>query len=113
MFCFVRQADNGGAFAVSSSTLTIDSSNFNNNSANLGGAIAFFANGSMQLRNSSWQGNTAFLGGALCANDLNLDVYNCTFTNNSANAMVSHKHTVQIAYVISVKADISKVLRNP
>uniref|UniRef100_UPI00386C7447 beta strand repeat-containing protein n=1 Tax=Methanobrevibacter sp. TaxID=66852 RepID=UPI00386C7447 len=84
-------ADLGGAVSISSATsgtFTIDECNFTDNKANeLGGAIYEYTDGSpIAVSNSNFTKNTAQAGGAIfVAAGSELDVDDCTFTENNGS----------------------------
>lgn len=79
----------GGAIAVSSATLNVDNSVFENNSAELGGAISVLLHkntsidrGQVNVSNSTFKANAGVAGGAIY-NMEGLSVKSSTFTNNT------------------------------
>lgn len=82
----------GGIYNVTSGTVTIINSTFNNNtatdSADGGGAIAHI-NGTMTIIDSTLTGNTGAVGGAVDVNGGTLDIINSTLANNSTTTTSS------------------------
>lgn len=78
----------GGALWISDCKINeIYHCTFKNNTASLGGAIAFLTNRALTLRNCTFNNNTADQAGAVATGGISatLDIINCTFASNIAN----------------------------
>ena len=76
---------NGGAVNVTNGVLKVVGGEMKNNSAgaNSGGAIVAYA-GSVEIKDTLLEGNTAGYGGAVSINGVTLTTNNATFKNNTA-----------------------------
>jgi len=88
-FTNCRASYNGGAVYLSFAKSSIYNCTFNSNAASLsedytayGGAI-YCDIGTMELTNSSFINNSAYLGNAVYACDSKYNITNCTFANNT------------------------------
>ena len=88
-FTNCRASYNGGAVYLSFTESSIYNCTFNSNAASLsedytayGGAI-YCDIGTMELANSSFINNSAYLGNAVYACDSKYNITNCTFANNT------------------------------
>ena len=82
----------GGAIALEYSNASIINSSFNNNTAKLGGAIFGFDNSNISLLNSSFYNSRAnSRGGVLYSSDYKITLFisNCDFENNYAKDLGS------------------------
>ena len=90
----------GGVLGASSTTLLIRRSQFYNNSATTGSALAINESPTADLDNCSFIGNTAYkLGGAIMASGGNFHIKNSLFSYNSAS--------FGVVYITSNKAFLS------
>jgi predicted outer membrane repeat protein len=79
----------GGALWLSDCKINeIHTCTFKNNTASLGGAIAFLTNRTFTLRNCTFNNNTANQAGAINTGGISapMSILNCTFDRNIANA---------------------------
>jgi len=81
---FNNNTANIGGAIQNMGDLTIDNSVFNNNTADNGGAIYNHEYGTLTIYNSTFNNNTADYGGAI-NNNGTLTIYNSTFNNNAEN----------------------------
>jgi hypothetical protein len=79
--------NDGGALAITKSTLVISNCTFSVNTSDAqGGAIDCGYNSTLTLTNSRFYGNSASGGGGLSCSYSNTTVTNCTFIGNSAGS---------------------------
>ena len=77
----------GGAIVLEGGTVTIEGSSFvDNQSDRVGGAIATWSAGEMQVQNSSFSGNRAQTGGAIYSGGAPLSLRHVTLAHNRAEA---------------------------
>ncbi len=81
--CTVDINDSCGGAIYNSGTLTVTSSTFSGNSAEIGGAI-FVENGTVEVSNSTFTDNSAIRGGSIYNDVSALTLTNNTFADNSA-----------------------------
>ena len=75
----------GAVYLENSTTMTISNSNFtNNNVKGIGGALAVQKGGKLNIIRSMFKNNTANRGGAICLQDIDVNVQNSNFIENNA-----------------------------
>ena len=75
----------GAIFVYGAGTLNIEGGTFKNNEGTYGGAIAVM-NANATISNATFDGNTAYAGGALLSNGSGgFTITNCTFKNNTTD----------------------------
>ncbi|MDQ3911298.1 MAG: CSLREA domain-containing protein [Actinomycetota bacterium] len=97
--------DKGGGIVNDGGTLTVTSSTFSGNNANVGGGIANIDGGALMVTNSTFSGNGAVAGGGI-ANDGTLTVTNSTFSSNGADLGGG----IQNAFVATATATLSNTI---
>ena len=90
----------GGALYVASSNISIVSSNFTGNAAEIGGAL-FAHNCSLHIIGSHYSYNRASYGGVMTTSESTIDIDNCTYSDNAAGiyagVMMTYRDTFSIS----------------
>ena len=92
----------GGALYVASSNISIVSSNFTGNAAEIGGAL-FAHNCSLRIIGSHYSYNRASYGGVMTTSESTIDIDNCTYSDNAAgidagvNLMIAYRDAFSIS----------------
>ena len=79
-----NKADIGGALVAHSSTLYLDRSTYNNNTANFGGVMVT-SGSTIDMDNNTFINNVALYGGAMVTYNDTFTISSTTFNNNSAD----------------------------
>ena len=87
--CYTIYAYMGGGSAIANtyySTLTISNTDFlyNDARASSSGGGTIYTNGTLNMNNCSFIGNTAYLGGCIFTSNGNINIANSSFINNTA-----------------------------
>ena len=98
-YVYSRRSTPSGMLYVAFSNVSIISSKFMHNRADIGGALVAH-NSSLQLARSTYSNNTANFGGVMVTSGSTIDMDNNTFINNvaqSGGAMVTYNDTFTIS----------------
>ena len=98
-YVYSRQSTPSGMLYVAFSNVSIISSKFVHNRADIGGALVAH-NSSLQLARNTYSNNTANFGGVMVTSGSTIDMDNNAFINNvaqSAGAMVTYNDTFTIS----------------